>query len=98
MVIMNVSGGGLRSATFTMNVLQKTDSLCGGNLMKKTVLITGASGGMLAAAYYRELYNKKLKDVYEAINYLLKKDKPEILKDKNWKHRKQIGFKTPKKK
>ncbi len=62
MVIMNVSGGGLRSATFTMNVLQKTDSLCGGNLMKKTVLITGASGGMLAAAYYRELYNKKLKD------------------------------------
>jgi hypothetical protein len=71
MVIMNVSGGGLRSAAFTMNVLQKTDSICGGNLMKKTALITGASGGMLAAAYYRELYNNKLKDsslnIYDAV-------------------------------
>jgi hypothetical protein len=55
-VFINVSGGGLRSAVFTMNALQKTDSLTGGNLMKKTVLITGASGGMLAASYFRELY------------------------------------------
>ena len=62
MVFINVSGGGLRSAAFTMNALQKTDSLCGGNLMKKTFLISGASGGMLAAAYYRELYAKKIKD------------------------------------
>ncbi|NOU38409.1 MAG: hypothetical protein HOO89_06825, partial [Ferruginibacter sp.] len=60
MVFINVSGGGLRSAVFTMNSLQKTDSLCNGNLMKKTFLITGASGGMLAATYYRELYNKKV--------------------------------------
>ncbi len=56
MVFINVSGGGLRSAVFTMNALQLTDSLCRGNLMKKTALITGASGGMLAAAYYRELF------------------------------------------
>lgn len=62
MVFINVSGGGLRSAAFTMNALQQTDSLCGGNLMKKTFLISGASGGMLAAAYYRELYAKKVKD------------------------------------
>ena len=62
MVFINVSGGGLRSAAFTMNVLQKTDSICGGNLMKKTFLISGASGGMLAATYYRELYAKKIKD------------------------------------
>ncbi len=61
-VFINVSGGGLRSATFTMNVLQQTDKLCGGNLMKKTFLMSGASGGMLAATYYRELYSKKLKD------------------------------------
>jgi Patatin-like phospholipase len=56
MVFINVSGGGLRSAVFTMNALQHTDSMCGGNLMKKTMLISGASGGMLAASYYRELF------------------------------------------
>lgn len=62
MVFINVSGGGLRSAAFTMNALQQTDSLTGGNLMKKTFLISGASGGMLAAAYYRELYRNKAAD------------------------------------
>ncbi len=70
MVFINVSGGGLRSAVFTMNVLQKTDSMCAGNLMKKTFLISGASGGMLAAAYYRALFNKKVTDtttnIYDA--------------------------------
>ncbi len=38
-----------------MNVLQRLDSLSGGDLMDKTFLITGASGGMLGASYYREL-------------------------------------------
>lgn len=59
MVIINVSGGGLRSAAFTMNTLQHLDSICGGKLMHQTFLITGASGGMLSAAYYRELYRQK---------------------------------------
>ncbi len=62
MIFINVSGGGLRSAAFTMNTLQKTDSITNGELMRKTFLISGASGGMLAAAYYRELYRKKLSD------------------------------------
>jgi hypothetical protein len=53
--IISTSGGGNRSATFTMNVLQHLDSLSGGQLMKKTFLITGASGGMFGAAYFREL-------------------------------------------
>ncbi len=57
--IINVSGGGTRSATFTMNALQRIDSLMNGKLMQKTVLINGASGGMLGAAYYRELYLQK---------------------------------------
>jgi hypothetical protein len=35
-------------------------------------------------------YNKQFKDVYEAINYLLQKDKQE----ENQKQRKQIGYKT----
>ena len=38
-------------------------------------------------------YNKKFKDVYEALNYLLKKDEEEIQQSK----RKQIGFKQTKK-
>ncbi len=61
MVFINVSGGGLRSATFVMNTLQQLDSVFKGQLLKKTFLISGASGGMLSAAYYRELYNKKRK-------------------------------------
>jgi len=59
LVIINTSGGGNRSATFTMNALQKIDSITHGELMKKTFLITGASGGMLSAAYFRELYLQK---------------------------------------
>jgi hypothetical protein len=35
-------------------------------------------------------YNKQFKDVYEAINYLIQKDKQEI----SQKERKQIGYKT----
>jgi uncharacterized membrane protein len=62
MIVINTSGGGTRSATFTMNVLQRLDSLSQGELMKKTFLITGSSGGMLGASYFRELYRHKLKD------------------------------------
>src|SRR5450631_1010255 len=55
LLIINTSGGGSRSAAFTMNVLQKLDRQNGGHLMDKTFLITGASGGMFGAAYFREL-------------------------------------------
>jgi hypothetical protein len=55
MYVITTSGGGNRSATYTMNVLQHLDSMTHGELMNKTVLITGASGGMLGAAYFREL-------------------------------------------
>jgi hypothetical protein len=61
MIFINVSGGGLRSATFVMNTLQHLDSLTNGKLMQHTFLISGASGGMLAATYYRELYRQKQK-------------------------------------
>jgi len=59
--LVNTSGGGNRSATFTMSTLQRLDSLCGGQLMRKTFLISGASGGMLGAAYFRAL--SRLRDV-----------------------------------
>jgi hypothetical protein len=61
LVIINTSGGGHRSATFTMSVLQYLDSITAGTIMQKTVLITGASGGMIGATYFRELYNRKQK-------------------------------------
>jgi hypothetical protein len=57
--LINSSGGGSRSATFTLSILQRLDSLSGGNLMRKTFLITGASGGMLGAAYFRELSRRR---------------------------------------
>lgn len=59
LVLINTSGGGNRSATFTMNMLQHLDSVTKGELLKKTFLITGASGGMMGAAYFRELYLRK---------------------------------------
>jgi len=66
LIVINTSGGGQRSATFTMNMLQRLDSITNGELMKKTFLITGASGGMLGAAYFRDLYLQKLqgKNIY----------------------------------
>lgn len=62
MIFINVSGGGLRSAAFVMNTLQQLDSSTNGKLMQHTFLISGASGGMLAATYYRELYRNNLRD------------------------------------
>jgi len=59
---MTTSGGGTRSATFTMNVLQRLDSLSHGQIMKKTFLITGASGGMIGATFFRELYREHLQN------------------------------------
>jgi hypothetical protein len=59
MIVFNFSGGGVRSANFSMNVLQELDSITNGEIMKKTMLMTGASGGMLAAAYFRELSRLK---------------------------------------
>jgi hypothetical protein len=60
LVVMTTSGGGNRSATFTMDVLQRLDSLTNGQIFNKTFLITGASGGMIGATYFRELYREKI--------------------------------------
>ncbi|MDZ4679007.1 MAG: patatin-like phospholipase family protein [Saprospiraceae bacterium] len=69
MVLFCVSGGGLRSAIWTMKVIQTADSLMDGQLMPHSVLITGASGGMIGASYLRELYlqkqNGKALNVYD---------------------------------
>ena len=56
MIFVCVSGGGLKSATWAMQVLQNADSLTHGSLMRHTVLMSGASGGMIGMSYFRELY------------------------------------------
>lgn len=60
LVVICVSGGGVRAGLWAMQVLREADKAMGGQLMKHTVLMTGASGGMLGASYYRELYYQKL--------------------------------------
>lgn len=60
MIFLNCSGGGLRATMFVMKVLQDADSATQHKLMQHCPLITGASGGMIAAAYYRELYQRKM--------------------------------------
>ena len=59
MFFICTSGGGQRAAVWTVNALQNIDSTLHGELMKHTMLITGASGGLIGAAYYRELHLQK---------------------------------------
>lgn len=55
LILSNSSGGGSRSALWTFTVLQKTDEYLKGKLSKHLQLMTGASGGMVGAAYFREV-------------------------------------------
>jgi len=66
MVLMCASGGGQRSSLWTMRAIQTADSLSGGKLFDQTFLITGASGGIIGASYFREL--KLLEKTEKKIN------------------------------
>ena len=72
LVVITVSGGGSRSAYWTFRTLQYIDSLANGRLFQSTVLITGASGGMIGASYWRSIQDARqmglLKDPY-ALQY-----------------------------
>jgi hypothetical protein len=69
MIFICTSGGGQRAAVWTLNALQNIDKSLEGDLMKRTFMISGASGGLIGAAYYRELYLAKQKgaeiDMYD---------------------------------
>jgi len=56
LIIINASGGGLRSSLWTLKCLQVCDSMLDGNLMSDTKLLTGSSGGTIGAAYFREMH------------------------------------------
>lgn len=60
LVFVCVSGGGKRAALWALNSLQTADSLTDGRLMNQSVLVTGASGGLIGASYFREL---KLREI-----------------------------------
>ena len=55
LIVLNTSGGGSRSALWTFTVLQNCDQALNQQLTEHLNLITGASGGMIGAAYYREI-------------------------------------------
>jgi len=79
MVFLCASGGGKRASLWTLNALQTADSLSGGKLMKNSVLITGASGGLIGASYFREL---KLREQHgESINPYAKIHRDKISND-----------------
>jgi hypothetical protein len=56
MIFINCSGGGLRASIWAFRLMQVADSLTNNEFSKSTQLISGASGGMIGASYYRELY------------------------------------------
>lgn len=68
MIFINTAGGGLKATYWSFHLLQELEKQTGEKLLDHTVLMTGASGGMLGAAYFRELY---LQHHYNsAIDYL----------------------------
>lgn len=71
LVIVNTSGGGSRSALWTFEVLQKLDQNLNEKLQSAVHLITGASGGMVGASYFRELQlrskNKQISNLHSTI-------------------------------
>ncbi len=59
MLFYCVSGGGLKSAAWSTLIMQTADSITAGKFMDNTVLVSGASGGMIGATYFRELSLRK---------------------------------------
>ncbi|MEZ4922900.1 MAG: hypothetical protein R2780_07010 [Crocinitomicaceae bacterium] len=55
LVVINCSGGGLRSAMWTFYILQQLYKNTDGTFFQNVHFITGASGGMVGASYFREL-------------------------------------------
>jgi hypothetical protein len=68
MIFVNCSGGGLRASIWTYRLMQVADSMTNYNFSRSTQLISGASGGMIGAAYYRELYFQDRLGLHKHIN------------------------------
>jgi hypothetical protein len=62
LVLLCFSGGGLRSAQWTMQSLMQLNAITQGKLYDRTALMTGASGGMYGATAFRNLRYTKSND------------------------------------
>jgi hypothetical protein len=62
LVLVAASGGGQRAALWTLHVLQTIHHATNGAITAHTELYTGASGGVLGEAFFREIYLRSLSD------------------------------------
>ncbi|WP_343851995.1 patatin-like phospholipase family protein [Algoriphagus jejuensis] len=62
LVIVASSGGGQRAALWTLHVLQTIHAATEGGITKHTELYTGASGGIIGEAFFREIYLRSLSE------------------------------------
>jgi hypothetical protein len=62
LVIFSASGGGLRASLWTLYTMQYADSMLNGKLYQHTQFVTGSSGGLIGASYFREIYYRSLTD------------------------------------
>jgi len=65
LLLVNTSGGGLRAMLWTLVCMQHLDSILDGTLMDRSALLAGSSGGLIGAAYYRQLF---LDDLAKGVN------------------------------
>jgi hypothetical protein len=67
LIVLNSSGGGLRSALWNYSMLCHLDSVTNGEFYDNVQFSTGASGGMIGSSYYRELYLRQLTEGPDSI-------------------------------
>lgn len=82
LILLNVSGGGVRSALYTFKTMLLMDSVLNGRLLDYTQFISGSSGGLIGAAYYRELYMRsghKPKEIFRKKNEYIKNISKDLL-------------------
>jgi len=65
LILVNCSGGGVRSAMWTFNVLQSLDEKMDGAFFPNVHMITGASGGMIGSTFYREIFRRSHSENYK---------------------------------
>ncbi|MCH8554285.1 MAG: hypothetical protein LAT76_03945 [Schleiferiaceae bacterium] len=59
LILVNSSGGGLRSTVWSFGIMQQLDEATSGAFMNQLFGVFGSSGGMIGAAYMRELHLEK---------------------------------------
>lgn len=74
LIVLNSSGGGLRSALWNFSMLCHLDSVTKGEFYDNVQFATGASGGMIGSTYYRELYLRQLNNGPDSIPMSQKAD------------------------